>query len=83
MNVGDMGGAEAHRRLASAPMAQPPPRAGRGATALLIGALVLLNFPLLAIVEALRQTWPYATAIYLFASWLGIIVATACVAERR
>jgi hypothetical protein len=44
---------------------------------------VLLNFPLLAIVEAIRQTWPYATAIYLFASWLAIIVATACVAERR
>ena len=45
---------------------------------------MLLNFPMLAVVEAIRADGhPYATAIYLFVVWGCLIAAAAVVLERR
>jgi hypothetical protein len=63
---------------------RPVARAGRALLALRIGGIVLLTFPTLAVVEAVRAAGhPLATLIYIFGVWALVILAAAIVHERR
>jgi hypothetical protein len=73
---------------------RPPPRPGqrhrslsaRGRRLVLLFCVagLLLNFPLLAVVEAVRASgWPYATVAYLFTVWAVILIMAPFALERR
>lgn len=52
--------------------------------AVFLAGLLLLNFPLLGLVDALRLSHGVPlTPLYLFLAWLGLILMTASVVERR
>lgn len=60
------------------------PAEGRAMLLLLVAAALFLNFPMLAVVEAVRAAgWPLATAIYLFGVWALLIAGAAIAFERR
>jgi hypothetical protein len=53
-------------------------RQRRRQLAIFLGGLLLLNFPVLAVVDALRlPTGVPLTALYLFGAWLGLILLSA------
>ena len=57
-------------------------RRNRQLAVFLLG-LLLVNFPLLALVDALRLPGDVPlTPVYLFVVWLGLILATAMLARR-
>jgi hypothetical protein len=52
--------------------------------AVFLAGLLLLNFPVLGLVDALRlPDGVPLTPLYLFLAWLGLILLTASVVERR
>ncbi len=61
------------------------PRRRQRQLALFMGSLVLLNFPVLAVVDQLRLPGGMPlTPIYLFVVWIGMIVCSAlCMVRLR
>ncbi|HLT00755.1 MAG TPA: hypothetical protein VK001_01190 [Geminicoccaceae bacterium] len=57
---------------------------GRRLIAVFLLGLVLINFPLLAVVEAGQRWFGLPPLfVYLFGAWAGLIVLLALVLERR
>jgi hypothetical protein len=57
---------------------------GKRLIAVFLLGVVLLNFPLLAVVEASGQLFGLpALFVYLFGAWAGLIVCLAAIVERR
>jgi hypothetical protein len=57
---------------------------GKRLIAVFLLGLVLLNFPLLAAVEAGQRLFGLPPLVlYLFGAWVGLIVLLALLAERR
>jgi hypothetical protein len=57
---------------------------GKRLIAVFLLGLVLLNFPLLAVVEAGQRLFGLPPLfLYLFGAWAGLIVFLALLAERR
>jgi hypothetical protein len=52
--------------------------------AVFLGGLALLNFPVLAVVDAIRlPSGAPLTPLYVFVVWLGLILFSAVLAVRR
>jgi hypothetical protein len=52
--------------------------------ALFLAGLILLNFPVLGLVDAIRLPGGVPlTPLYLFVAWLGLILLAAAIAHRR
>jgi hypothetical protein len=57
---------------------------GKRLIAVFLLGLVLLNFPLLAVVEAGQRLFGLPPLVlYLFGAWAGLIILLALLAERR
>jgi hypothetical protein len=60
------------------------PRRRNRQLAVFLAGLLLLNFPILGLVDAIRlPDGVPLTPLYLFAAWLGLILLTAAVADGR
>jgi hypothetical protein len=58
-------------------------RQRRRQLAIFLGGVLLLNFPVLAVVDAIRlPSGVPLTALYLFSAWLGLILLSAVTAIR-
>lgn len=75
---------EGRAEPAAAPAMPAPAGSQRPLIGLVLAACVLLGFPVLAVVEAVRaEGWPFATALYLFCVWALLIALAALALERR
>ena len=52
--------------------------------AVFLAGVLLLNFPVLGVVDAIKLPGGAPlTSLYLFSAWLGVILVTAALARRR
>jgi hypothetical protein len=73
------------RPISARPAAlEPSSGLGRPLLTLLFIALLAFNFPVLAIIETVRESGrAYFTSVYLFAAWALIVLVAAVLIERR